>query len=38
MHWPSAFKPGGENVPKDKDGKVELDNVSFTEVHLTAQQ
>jgi hypothetical protein len=34
MHWPVGFIPGKENVPKDKDGKVLLDDVPYTEVLL----
>lgn len=29
MHWPSAFKSGSNMFPKDKDGKVETDNISY---------
>lgn len=32
MHWPVAFVPGKENIPKDKDGKILLDDVPYTEV------
>jgi alcohol dehydrogenase (NADP+) len=31
MHWPTAFKPGGENIPKDKNGKVLMDSTSYNE-------
>jgi diketogulonate reductase-like aldo/keto reductase len=29
MHWPSAFKSGSNVFPKDKDGKVETDDISY---------
>ena len=32
MHWPVAFVPGKENIPKDEDGKILLDDVPYTEV------
>lgn len=35
MHWPSGFVPGKENVPKDENGKVLLDNqVTYTDVAI----
>lgn len=33
MHWPVAFKPGKENVPKDADGNIQFDDVDFTETY-----
>jgi len=31
MHWPSAFKPGGDLIPKGSDGKIQTDNVDFVD-------
>jgi hypothetical protein len=34
MHWPAAFVPGQGNVPKTDSGKVILDEVTYSEVHI----
>jgi len=31
MHWPSAFKPGDNKFPKDKDGKTETSSISYVD-------
>ena len=31
MHWPSAFKPGGDLIPKDSNGKIQTDDVDFVD-------
>lgn len=36
MHWPLAFKPGGESVPKDQDGNVLLDKEVTVEEVIAA--
>ncbi|XP_063231296.1 aldo-keto reductase family 1 member B1-like isoform X2 [Bacillus rossius redtenbacheri] len=31
IHWPMAFKEGGENMPRDKDGNVLFSDVDFVD-------
>lgn len=31
MHWPSAFKPGSNLFPKDKDGRTETSDISYVD-------
>ncbi|KAG1152497.1 hypothetical protein G6F37_000345 [Rhizopus arrhizus] len=38
IHWPVAFKPGKETVPRDADGKVEFDDVDFTETYAAMEK
>ncbi|CEG64102.1 Putative Alcohol dehydrogenase [Rhizopus microsporus] len=38
MHWPVAFKPGKENVPKDADGNIQFDDVDFTETYAAMEK
>ena len=35
MHWPLAFIPGREEVPRDQDGKVLIDNEVTVEEVIT---
>ncbi|KAI9319924.1 NADP-dependent oxidoreductase domain-containing protein [Dichotomocladium elegans] len=38
MHWPVAFVPGEDNVPKDAEGKVQLDSTDFTETYAEMEK
>ncbi|EIE86351.1 hypothetical protein G6F46_004183 [Rhizopus delemar] len=38
MHWPCAFQPGKGSIPKGPDGKVELDDVDFTETYAAMER
>lgn len=33
MHWPVAFQPGEDNMPRDADGKILFDDADFTETY-----
>ncbi|KAI8092900.1 NADP-dependent oxidoreductase domain-containing protein [Halteromyces radiatus] len=38
IHWPVAFQSGGENVPKDADGKIIVTDTDFTETYAALEK
>ncbi|KAI8643052.1 NADP-dependent oxidoreductase domain-containing protein [Parasitella parasitica] len=38
MHWPVAFKPGQDLIPKDKDGKILFDETDFTKTYAAMER
>ncbi|CAO3633394.1 unnamed protein product [Cunninghamella echinulata] len=38
IHWPVAFKPGKDNVPKDAEGKILFDETDFTETYAALER